>query len=80
MDFTMTPGVPMTVPLIFTTFGYMHPSQVRLERQVVQDDADRQVIRTDKYTLDGQWCGNDVTVNIKRWPDGMNLIPGRVGA
>lgn len=79
MDFSMLPGVPVTVPLIFTTFGWLHPSQVSLMRAVVTEDDDRRVVRTDKYTLDGQWCGNDLHVEVKRWPEGMQLIPGQVG-
>lgn len=72
-------GVPVTVPLVFTTFGWMHPSQVEMRPVVVQDDDDRKVTRTDKYTLDGQWCGNDLHVECKRWPQDVNAIAGKVG-
>lgn len=79
MDFSMLPGVPVTVPLIFTTFGWLHPSMVEMRRTVVQDDDDRRVTRTDKFTLDGQFCGNDIHIDVKRWPEGMQVIPGQVG-
>jgi hypothetical protein len=78
MEF-LQPGVPITVPLIPTTFGWMHPSQVEMRPTVLRDDDDVRVVRTDKFTLDGQWCGNDLDIKAKRWPDAMHALTGLVG-
>lgn len=71
-------GAPMTVPLVATTRGWMHPSMVEMRPTVTQDDENVRVVRTDKF-VDGEWVGNDLAIQAKKWPDDMQALTGMVG-
>lgn len=71
-------GAPVTVPLVPTTRGLMHPSLVEMRRTVTQDNDDVRVVRTDKF-IDGEWVGNDLHIEAKRWPSDMQMLTGVIG-
>ena len=46
-----------------------------VERVVVADDDDRRTVQVN-FRLNGEIVRQDGHVEIKRWPEGMNLVPG----
>jgi hypothetical protein len=71
----------MQIEMVDTTLGPLPRVALTRTERVVEDNDDQRTIQVEWAMPEtGEIVRRDGYVTVKRWPEGMNLLPGRAQA
>lgn len=67
------------IEMVDTTRGPLPRVALDVQRVVVAENDDHRTVQIN-YLLNGEIVRQDGVVDVKRWPEGINLMPGSLAA